>query len=69
MTVHELPPPTVVWLSLQQAADRAGFSTKTLDRARAAGELEYSGGGNYPIRIRVEKLDEWVEQRGRREVD
>jgi excisionase family DNA binding protein len=68
--VHELPPPTVVWLSLQQAAERTGFSTKTIQRAMSAGELEYSGGNGYRIRIRTEVLDDWLAHRGRsREVD
>jgi hypothetical protein len=35
-----------------------------------AGELEYSGGGGYRIRIRTEVLDDWLANRGRsREVD
>jgi len=66
MTVYELPLP-VVWLTKQQAAARASLSPSTLERAMYAGELEYSGGGGYAVRIRVDKLDEWLEHRGKRD--
>jgi excisionase family DNA binding protein len=69
MTVHELPPPTIVWLTKEEAAAHAKMSEGTIDRARRAGELEYSGGGGYAVRIRQDRLDEWLEHRGRREVD
>lgn len=66
MTVTELPLP-IVWLSMKQAAQHANLSISTLERAMRAGELEYSGGGRgVVVRIRVDKLDEWLAQRGKR---
>lgn len=56
----------VVWLTKLEAAARAQLSPSTLERAMRAGELRYSGGGGYAVRIRSDWLDEWLERRGRR---
>lgn len=65
MTVHELPPPVYVWLTIQQAIEHTGLSRTTLWRATRSGELQYSGGGSLAVRIRLDLLDEWLENRGR----
>ena len=56
-----------VWLTKAQAAARAQLSPSTLERAMRAGELPYSGGGGYAVRIRAVDLDEWLRHRGRHE--
>ena len=54
------------YLTEPEAAAYCGLSTKTLNRARAAGELRYSGGGSgSKVLYRREWLDEWLERRGR----
>jgi excisionase family DNA binding protein len=52
------PQPEQVWLTQQQAADRLGVHLRTIERARAAGQLPtYRAGTKRGLRFRVEDVD------------
>lgn len=51
-----------VWLTKQEAADRARVSVDTLERAIRRGELR-AGGSPGLVRIKPEWVDEWIESR------
>ncbi|HEY7207007.1 MAG TPA: excisionase family DNA-binding protein [Gaiellaceae bacterium] len=47
-----------------EAADYAGVSVRTIDRALAAGEL-HACRARRGVRIHVDALDAWLKRRGR----
>lgn len=56
-----------VWMTKREAAVYAHVSTRTIERAIAARELDASGGGRLSgtdVRIRRDRLDTWMTQRG-----
>lgn len=71
-TVHRLArtqSADVEWMTKREAAERAHVSTKTIQRAIAAHELEASGGGSRDapdVRIRRDHFDAWMTRRGYR---
>lgn len=51
-----------VWLTKQEAAERARVSVDTLERAIRRGELQ-AGGSPGLVRIKPEWVDGWIESR------
>jgi excisionase family DNA binding protein len=54
------------WLTKREAADYARVSMRTLERAMHDGDLRHAGEAGLAVRIRLEWVDDWLENRGRR---
>lgn len=56
-------PAATPWLSPREAAQRLGVSVKKIYAACAAEGLKHSKLGHSTIRLRLEWVDEWAEDR------
>ena len=56
-------PPSYVLLTQKEAAEYASVGLRTIERACAAGELRTMGHGRM-CRVRVEWVDEWLDDLG-----
>jgi hypothetical protein len=57
---------TSPWLKKAEAAAYGRVSERTLERAMSERAIRFSGGGHgVAVRIRIEWVDQWLEQRGR----
>ncbi len=68
MRLSALAPVTRPWLTVTEAAQRAGVGRKTIYREIKAGRLKASRiGGRRELRMRPEWVDQWLEKEATRE--